>query len=436
MERMILMEKQQEKKGAGVDYDKILAYDDNNSIILKSNFHEELEHFKETYQHNESCSDSLFKKRGWKVLKIGRLDCICPKCEKKTFAAKRARTYTRKVKDSKSKELKKITRVEYRCSQCRKEFNVTTGTLFEGYAPKLWLCFLSTYCMGLLNGKIPRTFLIKEYYKFLVDEDELYSSEHNVELKIRDYKNIGDQVRRITQKLETLYEEGNQKKKRTHLRYVGFEKTFLSNYLDWYNANRKNAKEWRISWTPGPCRIDNEITVELAKKRNIEHVYDVQYIRNMDNETLINKWVLCFELYQKRGDVENIRWLHVDQINYIEFPEIDEMLKNDLKQDTTQAEISEKRKNLEEQRDIKKRFAKYQLIQIIKNVKFLQRPFRITNDFREAFSEAVLEYRRSNILKLNKNNVLSCPEEILHKTARYMDKAVAVNTEIKGSLLE
>lgn len=430
----------QKKRATEKEYDEILRYEDNASKLLKTDFYEELKYFKEIFRDDEDCRKALIAKRGWRLRKDGLLDCICPKCGEAVLATNRVRSYERKVNDRVSEDFNTVERIQYRCSrsECRKEFNVATGTLFAGYTPKMWLCFLSLYCMALLNGKVPKTYLIKEHYNILVNNDELSTSLNDAELKIQDYKNIGDQVRRITKNIIPLFEKTKQKQKRECFRFVGLEKTFLSSYLDWYSANRNEVKGWKMSWTPGPCSVENDIAMAIAENRKLENVYDVQYLRKME-VGLKNTWVLCFELYQKRREVENIRWLHVDRYDRVDFPKISILLSNDsIAQGSQRRDLPDEKTQeyLAKQREIKTRFAKFQIIQVLKNAKFLQRPFRITNDFRDAFSESVLEYRRSNFMKLSQNNIFSCPEEILHNTANYMSKKVERNMNIKGSSFE
>jgi len=404
--------------------------DDQLSVLLVSAHPVKLKEFKDRFPNSKACEKYLAQQRGWNVESGYAVKARCPKCSC-LDAVKRNRTYIRKTKDFEEPESVKEARVSYRCNnlKCRKEFSVTSGTLFHGGRTNLWLWYLTFYCMVILDGKVPKTFLTKEYYQYLFDYDEYPNCAYSNEYKARAYKNIGERVGRISRKLRSLFNKGKLEKRRRYLKYIGIEKTFRPNYLKWYRGERDNLIGWRISWTPGPCNTDNEIAMEVARNygRGETAVGDVQFLKKY-NEDYKGKWVLCFVMKSK-GKIRNIRWLLVNEMNRLEFTEPPRLNSGESQK--------EKKKEVDLSVIQKKRnFAGYQLIQIDKEQITIQRPFRLTKAFYKAFAEAVRKYGVDKLKETCDNNILNCPAEILYETALVMDANISMNTEATGSLID
>lgn len=412
---------------------------DEVSKCLIDTYSEELDDFFSMFHDNEDCRNALIVGRRWRLTPKGSIDCKCPYCKTPLIIRQEPRSYLRKIKNADRKGSLKVKRYRLRClnPMCRLEFNPTTDTEFDKQSTRLWLWFLMLYCMGLLNGAVPRMYLIKKYYDFLVGESKIEIPDGDDVLKRQAFKNIGDQVNRAAIKLQKLFNEGCDQEKRRYLRYVGFNRKYQSTFLDWYKAKRKDVVGWWMSWTPGKCDVNNDIAKVVAKKRGEETVHDVQYINGF-KINIKKKWVLCFKI-SKKNKVEDIRWLYVDVLTNVTFSSGNEIeIKRPTMTDKSLNEseiLAEKeiREKMANRFKYKKDFSRYQIIQVIKNIKSIQRPFRITNDFLDAFCSTIEKYTRKRIMDLDKSNVLNCPAEILHETANAMITDLEYNEEIKGS---
>ena len=415
----------------GVNYKKKIVEEDLASRFLRRDFKDELDSFRDQFKNNEDCRKFLLAQRRWQLISDGKLSLKCPYCKNSVVAAVRVRSYQRNEKDIQSKSKVLVRRFQYRCPACRKEINATSGSLFKRQSDRLWLWFLTLYCMGLLAGKVPRTFLVKEYYQFLVGENEVYSSENSDELKWATYQRLGKQVDTAANKFSKLFGERKKTRRTRYLRYVGFKKSYRTDYVDWYSARRSSVKGWPMSWTPGRCRVDNLKASSIADNRGVDSVYDVHYIKKRP-ENINNTWVLCFRFSPSEGIVtRSIRWLYVDQVDYVELAEPD--LPTVPPSHELYSEQMERYEKKEDRRQRIMAFAKFQLVQVTKNVKTLERPFRITNEFRKAFGEAVEKYGKERLRNDFGNNLLSCPAEILHETAKIMSRDAGINTQVHGS---
>ena len=122
---------------------------------FEEKYFEEINKFYELFKTEDDCIKRLMEWRKWKI-KSKTLEADCPK---RGCNSERAYIYTRNER--------KI----YQCmnSECRYQFSLTSKTVFSGTRTPLWVWFLAIYSMGILDGEIPLTFLMKKAKKFVID---------------------------------------------------------------------------------------------------------------------------------------------------------------------------------------------------------------------------------------------------------------------------
>lgn len=392
--------------------------DDLNSDYLKTSFLDLLKGFKRKYKSNEHCRKALLKGRGWRETKGGLLMYTCPRCTNPT-AKKRLRTYNRKTKDFLRPENEIVTRITYRCtnSKCRHEVRATTGTVFEDNEPTLWLWFLTLHTMALLGGKVPRSYIIREYYRYLVRTDQYSASVGDKQYRDKAYKNIGERVSRVVLRLSWIFEDGHQEELNTYLKYIAFDRGAKFDFIEWYIAKKNDKNGFLISWTPCHCPVDNEVANIIASiDHGREFVADVQYMKKMELG-IKGRWVLAFVI--NGGLISMLRWLRVDAVNHV-----------NLEVDLTSIEE-------EDHRNVIKDFKpKFQLVQVEASPNKLNSPFRLTYDFQPALEKAIESYGVEKFVQTSENNVINCPPEILHEVAFIMNRFFEANDEITGSWVD
>ena len=140
---------------------------------FEEKYFEEINKFYELFKTEDDCIKRLMEWRKWKI-KSKTLEADCPK---RGCNSERAYIYTKSDKyeiidKKKNKKIEKENKKQiYQCmdSECRYQFSLTSKTVFSGTRTPLWVWFLAIYSMGILDGEIPLTFLMKKAKKFVID---------------------------------------------------------------------------------------------------------------------------------------------------------------------------------------------------------------------------------------------------------------------------
>ena len=160
----------------------------------------------------------------------------------------------------------------------------------------------------------------------------------------------------------------------------------MSTYQEWFHTSCGLRKRLKIAVRTKDYPATNIGIKECARKEGVSKIYSIQYVKQ-DMACEIGDWILQVKIDQESERGYYFRWLHIDKI-----------LRN----------TSEKSQH------------KLLAIQLKKMPAYHSRPFRLTEDVKDAFVAAIKTYMAEEGNELPLNDIISCPDSIITTIAGYL----------------
>lgn len=286
----------------------------------------EIRYFYNNFSDNKGCDKRLMAWRGWKEnISSSEIDKItlifsCKETLKNGCDSNEATKIPRKDEAKASvgiasdkKPENSVGRWVYQCKGCGKQFNLYTGTIFlNRKTTDIFIYFLSFYVMYMLGGKMPRTWLVDEYLKFLnINEDTVGDHEEYKKIK----RKIVERIRRITSKISDQYFHKNTKAVDFHRMrdlLFHFKSHYCTDYDQWRENYSEASRDWKISFRAKDYSRKRKKIVDCANKHHLDYVYKIQKFKEKEG-CKQGDWVLRIKRAPCKKKIL-YNWFRVDEI--------------------------------------------------------------------------------------------------------------------------